>query len=368
MKNSSAEPNCAPEHNQLEVSLFGPGVGECIVLHLGDGVWAIIDSCIGESGVPVALEYLQSLGVDPGTAVRFIIISHWHDDHIRGVSELVKVCISAKVILSAALLKKEFITLADAMNDPISEIDRGQSGLNELNKVITQLHLRGNSNKPENYLGKALADRRIYVSGDVELWTLSPSDHDFTNAILEFSSLTNSLTAEYRGVIPAPSSNRNAVVVWFSFGDISILLGADLENTPIEQCGWAAIVNSAGRPQKKALIFKVPHHGSENAHNDAVIEKLLNDEPFSILTTYNRGCSPLPKQSDIKRIKSYSRATYATTVPKTKLPKRGSTVEKEIKAVVTSRRAIGRGIGHICIRATRGSEPVIRTMGNASRL
>jgi hypothetical protein len=43
--------------------IIGPGPGECIVLHLGDNEWCIVDSCLPHgSSEPAAVEYLKSLG------------------------------------------------------------------------------------------------------------------------------------------------------------------------------------------------------------------------------------------------------------------------------------------------------------------
>ena len=35
-----------PRTDELEVSLFGPGVGECVIVHLGAGEWMVVDSCL----------------------------------------------------------------------------------------------------------------------------------------------------------------------------------------------------------------------------------------------------------------------------------------------------------------------------------
>ena len=60
-----------PKDNEFELSVFGPGVGECLVVHLGMGKWIIVDSCLDKTGTgPVALEYLNSLGVDIESQVR----------------------------------------------------------------------------------------------------------------------------------------------------------------------------------------------------------------------------------------------------------------------------------------------------------
>jgi glyoxylase-like metal-dependent hydrolase (beta-lactamase superfamily II) len=72
----------------------------------------IVDSCLDPSTKqPVSLLYLEKLGVDVVAAVKVVLVTHWHDDHIRGLSTVVEKCKSARVCYSAALLKQEFLSL-----------------------------------------------------------------------------------------------------------------------------------------------------------------------------------------------------------------------------------------------------------------
>jgi hypothetical protein len=60
----------APAPHEIEISLFGPGFGESIVVHAGNDHWIIVDSCIdADSGRPAALAYLDSIKVDVSSAV-----------------------------------------------------------------------------------------------------------------------------------------------------------------------------------------------------------------------------------------------------------------------------------------------------------
>ncbi|MYC69907.1 MAG: hypothetical protein F4X17_04275 [Gemmatimonadetes bacterium] len=58
-----------PGDDDFEFTVFGPGYGESIVLHVGNGAWVIIDSCVDADGRPHALRYLESIGIDPGGRV-----------------------------------------------------------------------------------------------------------------------------------------------------------------------------------------------------------------------------------------------------------------------------------------------------------
>ena len=63
----------AAQQNEIEVSVFGPGVGESVVLHCGYGRWLVIDSCRNNAGAAVPLEYLRSIGVDVNGDVSDVI-------------------------------------------------------------------------------------------------------------------------------------------------------------------------------------------------------------------------------------------------------------------------------------------------------
>ena len=59
----------APGQREFEITLLGPGYGESIVMHVGAGVWVLVDSCLDRNGRPRALQYLERIGVDPAEAV-----------------------------------------------------------------------------------------------------------------------------------------------------------------------------------------------------------------------------------------------------------------------------------------------------------
>jgi len=98
-----------PAADEVEVSIFGPGYGECVVVHIGNGDWLVIDSCLeGKAKRAVALEYLESLGVDVASAVRVVVATHWDDDHIVGLADICRASVSAKFVCSAAMTSEQF--------------------------------------------------------------------------------------------------------------------------------------------------------------------------------------------------------------------------------------------------------------------
>ena len=98
-----------PSRDELEVSVFGPGRGECIVLHIGNGEWFIVDSCKKDNtSNPVAYDYFKELSVDVERQVKGILVTHWHTDHTKGLPYLVEHCKGANIWFSAALREKKY--------------------------------------------------------------------------------------------------------------------------------------------------------------------------------------------------------------------------------------------------------------------
>lgn len=287
-----------PHQEEFEVTLLGPGYGESLVLHIGGGSWVIIDSCIDSAGSPRALKYLDSINVNPSKAVELIVATHWHDDHIRGMTELVEVCNNANFCCATTLCTQEFLSAIDALEG--RHLSVSGSGVREIHSVFSQLETR------ESQPTFALANRRIYNQDKCEIWSLSPDDVAYQNFLRSVSDMFPG-EGEVKNRIRPISPNEAVVVLWVEVDNIVVLLGSDLEKH-----GWIRILQSQARPTGKASVFKVPHHGSKNAHVPNVWKKLLEDDPFAILTPWRRGRGRLPTQQDVQRILLETGNTYIT--------------------------------------------------------
>ena len=288
-----------PRDNEFEVTLFGPGYGESIVVHVGSGVWLVVDSCVDGVGNPRALQYLKNLGVQPAQDVKLIVATHWHDDHIRGISKLVDVCRSAHFCCASALRNEEFLTLVSAMERQYVAIDG--SGLKEIHRVLNELQSSGR--KPTF----AFANRRLRSWGDSEVWSLSPSDAQFQR----FLSSTTRLLPQHRQTkrrIPDVGANEAAVVLYVVAGNVAVLLGSDLERR-----GWVEILEGDTPTETKASLFKVAHHGSQGSHHVGVWNSLLESDPVAGLTPWRRGNRSLPSRRDAQRILSFTDHCYVSS-------------------------------------------------------
>ncbi|WP_275543227.1 MBL fold metallo-hydrolase [Pseudomonas sp. CFBP13506] len=309
---------------------------------MGDDAWLIIDSCMNAQGRPAPLAYLESIGV-PYEHVKLLIASHWHDDHVRGFSEIVEKCENAKVCMGQALTNKEFHVFVSHFNKSHPN-DKFTSGTRELHKVLKILESRSARGLI------AHPDRRLWQSSatesggqTIEVWSLSPSDA-CSERFLKFVTAKMPVKGETKYRAPSIKENETAIAILIKYGDTGVLLGADLEET---HQGWTAILGSTGRPELKSSLFKIPHHGSENGHHDEVWKTLLIKNPIGILTPYNKG-HKLPKDADLDRIRKLTSTAFTTQVLKKQTkPARSQGVEKMIRSTAKSINPIPKQMGHI---------------------
>lgn len=313
-----------PKPSELEVTLIGPSVGECIVLHYNDN-WMVVDSCLdNESKTPAALRYLSSIAVDP-EKIKLIACSHWHDDHIRGISAILEAAPNAKFCMSNALASREFLSLVHVYKDGLSDEAPFTSGISELTRSLEILKSR---NLPPRL---ASQDLRLYrsPSGDVELWALSPSPQNLSDSLVRLAELMPQVWTN-RFTLPAKGPNHLAVAMHFRAGQHSVLLGSDLEEHGNQNTGWSAVIASPERPPQKAGLYKVAHHGSQTGEHPGIWTDLLLPTPVSILTPFSR--SKLPRDSDVNRINEKSAGLYISAHGPRPALKRTGALAKMVKS------------------------------------
>ncbi|MBB6343198.1 hypothetical protein HNP49_003396 [Pseudomonas fluvialis] len=297
--------------DSIEIATIGPGFGECTLIHVGSNKWIVVDSCLGSNaGEPAAIEYLADRGAGPLDVI-LIVATHWHDDHIRGLSSLLKLCSNAVFCVSSALTNPEFCQFVASHQKKLAG-DKVSSGTSEISSVFDEIAIRSKAgNRPK----KALSDRvlveipaeQMAHKSDVVVRSLSPSDHALERFLLSLAKYMPQVgQTKYRA--PRITENDTSVVLWVSIGDVSILLGSDLEES---RGAWTHIVNEHMAHRHKAAVFKVPHHGSKNAHHDQVWSNMLIESPLCLLTPYNRG-RKLPQSTDVYRILGRSNNSFAS--------------------------------------------------------
>jgi hypothetical protein len=314
----------------------------------------IVDSCMNEAGdCAVALDYLRGLDVDVGKQVTLLVVTHWHDDHIRGFAQIVRAARSARFACSAALNCGEFFTLVSCNQRP--PLVEQLSGVTEFSEILDSFARRKGQRNTSGPDAWAQHGNRLYhrarKESAVTVWALSPSAQTCTDAKISLARLMPGLGPP-RGRLPNPGPNDLSTALLVHTANVHILLGSDLEAGKSEARGWRAIVNSSiPELNLPSSIYKVPHHGSVNADVDEVWTQLLIDDPLAVLTPYARGAKPLPSESDVVRLKRRTNNLFCTAWPPTKSPDtREAAVERTMREVALTRRAIRKRPGHVRFR------------------
>lgn len=304
----------------MEVSIFGPGKGEAIAVHLGNGDWLTVDSCrdVGTGEHPV-LRYFEAVGVDVATQLKMVVATHAHDDHMNGIGELFSAAKAATFVSSNAVHSRELYALVETD----AEISR-QTGVavrSEFRSVLQEVKSRGRSTTGLKPLIHAIEQLSLWsrastkdISG-AQVLALSPSHESVTNAwdyIAEGTARAGQLKR-----LSAADPNALAIALWVKLGDVAVLLGADLLNGPAG-CGWEAVL--ATHKETGASLYKVPHHGSSTSHHPQVWDQLLLEDVLSLVAPYRAGVKPIPDPQDIERIVSRSSSAYITALPRQPAP------------------------------------------------
>lgn len=319
-------PTEGPEPDVIEISIFGPGKGESVVVHLGGSEWIVVDSCVDQTNDTIpALAYLRRVGVDVSTSVKMVVGTHAHDDHIAGIGDLFDECRSAFFVCSQALTSEEFY----AAIEEDAELARflRASSYSEYRKVFDIVASRKrtmNGQRPLKRAVERLPLLEIDVAADVkaEVVALSPSHEAITRALMVLASGAAQIGRARRLSMVDP--NELSVALWIDVGGTALLLGADLTVGPTG-CGWKAAL-STFTPNQQATVFKVPHHGSPNAHHPEVWSRLLTKSPLALLAPYRAGVTPRPSPEDRSRICTLTSRAYISASPD--MPARSRSLRK----------------------------------------
>jgi Metallo-beta-lactamase superfamily len=323
--------------------VFGRGFGEAICVH-HDGEWIVIDSCVNpETDEPAVLSYLKSIGVNPSESVRLVLITHWDDDHVQGIAQIVAECDRSTVACSMALDRKEIFEFVVQQGRARGRLG---SGVDELRAVLFLCR----STDRLTWAKARLPLHPRVAGGEHKVIALSPSDDAVSRSIESIiERATKSKVAFPRRYRAPEGPNGASVAATVPKGETSILLGADLENSHNPQTGWDAVLASA-RPSKSASIVKVPHHGSEGAHHDGVWEHMVDEGSVAIVTPWVLAGGHLPLKRDLDRLRGVAGRVYLTAMPALRKARKDSEVEKFITKVAGTRVDELRGWGQVRAR------------------
>jgi beta-lactamase superfamily II metal-dependent hydrolase len=363
--------NQPPAKDDIEVAVFGPGIGEAILIHCGDGEWICVD-CAMTDGKCWPLQYLREMGFQAQACVRLVVATHWHTDHVRGLTELLTECVRAQFVCSSALRADEFRQIVARFSSEESGAPRAP--LADVRKSF-ELLAKKEKRRDVSYRPPIFASAHSVLDSfnigamPIIVMALSPSPEDHLNALRAFAGYFIPLDQPATGLSPI-TPNHASVVLSIQIGDEFLLLGADLERTRSQLTGWNAIVASTTRPQQLSILFKIPHHGSSNAQSEDVWKNMLVPSAFAAVTLYTP--SGLPNGDQIRWLCEKSPNVFSTGVPTSGRVRRRAEVERTIRESTISftTRTLPTQPGVVRFRKTAGASAAWRVemFGEAMRL
>lgn len=279
-----------PAKKELEVTLLGRGVGECVVVHLLEGKWLVVDSFLKGNSTATPW-YLDSMGVDPD-AVETILVTHFHVDHYRGIDQLHDYYHKARLMITDALRSEHFLAIYSDNSEP--------GLLGTLPGTIKRASQRLISPLTPG-LRHISAGQEVYRSHNVHVLALTPTDAAVQTSNQELGKFIglgnrNSIRSQLR------NDNRCSIVLHLTVGDICVLLCADLV-ADAPAYGWQAVLKEPNNATlHPASLMKVAHHGSVASDYSLMWDKLVGRDP--VLTVAPYWPSGLPRPEDVARLRA----------------------------------------------------------------
>ena len=367
---------CWDKDDTFELSVFGTGFGECLLIHIGNNDWIVVDSCLNpKTKTPSVFEYFTSINIDPTKAIKLVIATHWDSDHVEGLAEIFRLAPKSQFVMSKAFKNEDFYRFVYGSVNVEGIPKKSTKEFSEIFDICKEKTKRTQSLGPIILAGEneILFRDVITINGNPierEVMALSPSAAAQVKSLEGFSRLMADDLEPIRNLRKL-ENNHSSIVLWVKVGDISILLGADLEELGVSDDGWQRVVNNVKTPPNSfAEIFKIPHHGSKNGHFEGVWNNLVVKDNVSVVTSFQNGGNELPTQKDKERIKQFSQKAFlvgGSTSGSLRKDKERKNLLKKVNKDLNRRR---RQLGHVVFQKKMESSSgwLVDSTGAATQL
>lgn len=283
----------------LQIWVLPVGDGDSIVLRLPEGKWGIVDSnFLPGRTVAAALPLLQGLMLPRDERLNFVCISHYHEDHFSGMSQILK-CSGLLCSRDGYFFHNGF-EWAEAY-PPI--------GWRHAIREVTSMKRIVHSGSCPLADWPVAPDMEVDLSRSVRIRFIAPTPDRKT-------SLLNALFKNAKKKNLAPKVfNRIGIAFFLKYGDATLLFADDIEG-PM----WRKIRQNHARV--KPCWVKVSHHGARNGNPKGLWEWLAGgaakkDRPHAVVSADGKHH---PSKSVISEIREFAHIHTTYSSERTQTP------------------------------------------------
>lgn len=359
----------------MKTVLIGGGhnFGESNIVHLPNNKIGIID-CFNNptSEKPQPVEYLKAHGIDPEN-VEFILLTHFHSDHISGIIPLLDLCQTVTLFVPSIVCEDIFLKL-------VGLAEELQLPIEGMSKVIDLVnYLRENNRR----FTPVSADQTIYNNSGVQVIAHSPTSPtiDYFNEIYDYI-VNDTLSKWHNGddvqkIENNTNFNQQSIVLSIVSENHTELLCGDLEYDSDSSLGLGPVLHSISEIRRRYDVLKVSHHGSKNClvprgqtpsySNFKDYKSFLNNDE-AIFKLTSKAKTPCNLMSDL--LVQFCPRTYITTKSKEKKFKDVQyRLKQRLKRSKSTLKVLPNDIGSImCTYSSIESDVVISISNHASLL
>lgn len=322
----------------LGIHVIGKGFGESIVIELPNGSVGVVDCYASNLARPdraresnPVLRFLDK-NYPSIESLAFLALTHPHEDHGRGMSQILKAfkgridqiwifdlykkqgfdeflkALLPKLVKGGSdisgflpYINRSDVTFAEELHTIRSLVDEQVHG--KLKRTAGGKRVRQSPANPSRLIRFRDYQQTTISDEPVTVHFLGPSTKLLDRYESDLSAAPNSV-----------NHNHLAPVIVIEYCSLRVVLGSD-----VEEESWSEILSGLA-DRSWALsgldchFLKVSHHGSTNGYTPELYAHFAHEggRPIAAVTPYNRGRSPLPSPGGIDHIGERVSALYIT--------------------------------------------------------
>lgn len=298
----------------LDIHVIGGAIGESIVIRFPQGEWAVVDAFASKVDDPQTNPTYQFLLERRVERLEWVCASHPHDDHIRGIRQLLeKWPVDRVIVPDIGLSLQEMRDFADRL----WTFYKQQQSPEEANSVNEMVKLAGTIRELRDRGRGQIRIEAVRVGELEEFWPkAAESLSDERGAPIHIRAMApgpNQLDNYHEDVIRERGETPDRL--YADANGVSVVLMIEYLSARVILCGDADIkewteVMKMGRSAPVANLVKISHHGSKTGVNREIWKFVAAPDNIAVLCPFRR--HKLPRQAQIDFYSNNSPELHAT--------------------------------------------------------